>query len=157
MHGVSLSEILIVFAIATIILSGTLPDPQQTLIRANVGESLKIATSAQQALLTTCDSNNAAVVKTNLDAGFFYLPTGTEEDHISRILLGANCSSDEMVIILWTSSTGAETDPVIELVANTPADLTDGNTEIEYTWSCHLIKGDLQHVPAGCQQANRKG
>lgn len=157
LRRISVLEILIVFAIVAIILGGTLPDSKQNQIRAKVVESLKIASTAQEALIETCQSNNKAVVKTNLDAGFFYLPAETEEDYTSRILLGADCSSDNMAVILWTSETGAKTDPVIELVAKAQTLSATEELETTYVWNCHLIQGELQHVPAGCQKLHRGG
>ena len=156
MRGLSILEILIIFAIVSIVLGQTLPDPQHALIRANVSEGLEIASTAQNALIDTCASNDRAIVRTNLDADFFYLPAGTEEDHVSRILLDADCSIDNMVVVLWTTHTGAETDPVIELVARALPDQAVHGIEKSYAWNCHLLKGDLQHVPASCQHIHKE-
>ncbi len=145
MRGVSLVEVIIVFALVSIIFTYALPDVHDQLVRSSVEDSLKLAGPAQDALLKTCNANGAAIVKTNLDAGYFYIPSGTEQDHVNNILLGANCSKGSMFIVIWTTSTGAETDPILELSA-------DGSGA-DRSWTCHTIRGELRHVPSACRNS----
>ena len=144
--GVSLIEIMIVFAVTFIMLASTLPSFIDKVIRAKVNESLSLAEPAKEALLKTCETNGTAVVHNNLEADYFYIPTGTKEDYVDRILLGADCANEFMVIIIWTGSTGAETNPILELS-------TDGAGD--NTWTCRVIQGDLRHVPSTCHNSYR--
>ena len=68
---------------------------------------------------------------------------------MSKILLGADCAKESMVIVIWTSVTGAPTDPILELTAEGP-----GN---EPPWVCRLIRGDLKHVPSECRNSYKTG
>lgn len=142
--GVSLIEVMIAFSVTSILLAATLPSFADKVIRAKVDESLGLAESAKKALIKTCEANATAVVSKNLDANYFYLPTGTKEDYVNRILLGADCASDFMVIVIWTGSTGAKTDPILEFSANGPGD---------ETWTCRVIRGDLRHIPSVCHDS----
>lgn len=146
--GFSLIEVLVVFAVTSIFVAYTLPSPGSISIRAKVAEGLSLVEPAKAALEHTCDSNHQAVVKNNLEAGYFYVPSDTEEDYLDRVLLGADCARKSMVIVVWTGSTGAGTDPVIELTANGP--------DAEQPWTCRLIRGNESHVPADCRAKYRK-
>lgn len=145
--GISMLEVLVVFAITSIALAFTFPAFNDHTVRAKVSESLSMAAPAKEALERTCAKNEQALVHNNLEADFFYVPSGTKQDYINRILLGADCSKNSMVIVIWTGGTGAETDPILELHANGP--------DADEPWSCRLIRGDTRHVPANCQQSYR--
>jgi Tfp pilus assembly protein PilE len=141
--GISLIEVIVVFAVTSVFVAYTLPDLGGLLIRAKVAEGLSLVEPAKAALEQTCESDHQAVVKDNLEAGYFYIPSGTEEDYLDRVQLGADCAKKTMVIVVWTGSTGANTDPVIELTANAPGAIEP--------WTCRLIRGNASHVPADCR------
>jgi hypothetical protein len=145
--GISLIEVLVVFAVTSIFVAYTLPDMGGLSIRAKVAEGLSLVEPAKAALEQTCEIDDHAVVKNNLEAGYFYVPSGTDEDYLDRVLLGADCAKKSMVIVVWTGSTGANTDPVIELTANAP-----GAAE---PWTCRLIRGNASHVPADCRDTDK--
>ena len=135
-------ELMVTFAVTVILLSFAIPaliDPE---IRSRVEVGLSFAGPAQEALLKTCESDEMAVVNSNLDAGYFYIPSGSDEDYLNRILLGADCAKDSLVIVIWTGSTGAPVDPVLELSAN----ISSGDS-----WTCRVITGDMNHVPEACR------
>jgi len=141
--GISLIEVLIVFAVVSIMMTATMPAFRDQVIREKVSKGLTHAASAQEALQRTCESNEQALVRSNLDADYFYIPSGTDEDHVNRILLGADCAKQTMAVVIWTGHTGAKTDPVIEL----SSDLANGPDN----WACRLIVGDFRHVPEDCR------
>jgi len=145
--GISLIEILVVFAITSIALAYTFPALIDQSIRAKVNESISLAEPAKEALEKTCAKNAQATVSNNLEADYFYVPSGTEQDYVNKILLGADCSKKSMVIVIWTGNTGAPTDPIIEMHANGP--------DAAEPWSCRLIRGDERHVPSQCTQSYR--
>lgn len=145
--GISLVEVLIVFAVTSIALAYTFPALIDQSIRAKVNEGLTLAEPAKEALVKTCEKDSQAKVNNNLEADYFYVPSGTEQDYVNRILLGADCSKNSMVIVIWTGNTGAPTDPIIEMHANGP--------DAAEPWSCRLIRGDERHVPSSCKQSYR--
>jgi len=82
MRETRILEILIVFAIVSIVLGWTLPDPAQNLSRSKVDHGLNVTASDREALAST-----------ELYAEFFYLPAGTKKESASPILFGANCDN----------------------------------------------------------------
>jgi hypothetical protein len=147
--GISVIEVMIAFAVTSMLLAYTLPSALEQGIRSRVEIGLSSARPAQQALLNTCQTNDKAMIRNNLDAGYSYIPTGSSEDYMDKILLGADCAKESMVIMIWTSSTGAPTDPVIELTAN---ELSE-----DAAWTCRLIQGDLRYVPSVCHNSYKPG
>lgn len=141
-RGISTLEVLIAFAATAVFVSVSAPLSRDLGVRLRVLESLEILGEAQEALVHTCTNNPEAVVNSNLEAGFLYIPAGNSEDHLSNVLLGADCAKGEMVIHLWTAETGATPDPVIEVSATGH----DGDA-----WVCRLLQGQPQHVPKICR------
>ena len=148
-RGFSIIEVMLAFAVMALTLAFTLPSAFDQKIRDRVETTLEQASSAKQALLRTCEVDAKAMVNSNLQAGYFHIPTGSDEDYTDRILLGADCANDSMVIVIWTSHTGAPTDPVLELTSNQPDDSS--------AWTCRVISGDLRHVPNACQFTHQAG
>ena len=148
-RGFSIIEIMIAFAVMALTLAFTLPSAIDQKIRDRVETTLEQASSAKQALLRTCEVDAKAMVNSNIQAGYSHIPTGSDEDYMDRILLGADCAKDSMVIVIWTSHTGAPTDPVLELTADQPDDSS--------AWTCRVIIGDLRHVPKACQFTYQTG
>ena len=141
-RGLTLIEVLIAFAVTCIFLVMTLPAHRDSLIRDRVAKAISSAEAAKKALIETCASNMNAVVARNRDAGYFYIPSAEAGDYISAIELGADCARKSMIIVIWTGNTGARNDPVITLTA-----IGSGHGE---SWSCHLMEGNLRHVPSIC-------
>ncbi len=144
-RGISLIEVLIVFAVTAIAMAYTFPKLTDQAIRAKVSQGLSMAQTAIEALENTCAENQQAIVHNNLEADFFYVPSKSEDDYLNRVLLGADCASQTMVIVLWTGNTGAALDPIIELSSNGPGDAE--------AWTCRVIRGDTRHVPSDCHAA----
>lgn len=143
--GMSMIEVLIVFAVTSLAVAYSVPRLTDQAILANVVEGLSLAEPAKEALARTCANDQHAIVKNNLDADYFYVPSGSGDDHLNRVLLGADCANQTMVIVIWTGNTGAASDPIIELSS-------DGTDDSE-NWTCRLIHGDTHHVPSDCQTA----
>ena len=143
--GVSIIEGMVTFAVTAIILAFTLPSAFEQNIRDNVDVSLEFASAAKTALQNSCKANQKALISNNIEAGYFYTPSGSGVDHMNKIELGADCAQQSKVIVIWTSNTGAPTDPVLELTAN--------GTRKESSWTCRVIEGDIRYVPSECQGA----
>lgn len=138
-------EVLIVFAVTSLALAYTFPKLTDQAIRAKVSQGLSLAEPAKEALARTCANDQQAIVHNNLEADYFYVPSGSDDDYLNRVLLGADCANQTMVIVIWTVNTGAASDPIIELSSNATDDAND--------WTCRLIHGDTHHVPSDCQTA----
>jgi len=143
--GNSMIEVLIVFAVTSLAVAYSVPKLTDQAIRANVVEGLSLAEPAKEALARICANDQQAIVHNNLDADYFYVPSGSHDDYLNRMQLGADCANQSMVIVIWTGNTGAASDPIIELSSNGSDDADD--------WTCRLIHGDAHHVPSYCQTA----
>lgn len=144
-RGISLLDVAMSFAAVSILVSFTVPTHLDTTVRQRVDLGMALAEDARLALEHTCRSNASAVVSDNLDAGYFYIPSGGANDYARRILLGADCAAREMAIVLWTTHTGAAVDPVLEWAGEVNGE--------EINWTCHLILGDVRHVPGECRNS----
>jgi Tfp pilus assembly protein FimT len=93
MPGTTLLEVLIVFAIVSIMLGWTLPDPTPNLNRYNVKTSNNIAASNQEALSYPIETRGSASVQTGLDQEPVQLPTKTDESEVTGILQADHCEN----------------------------------------------------------------
>lgn len=142
-RGISLLDAAMAFAVCSLLVSFTVPSWFHGKVRERVDIGLALADEARQALEATCVSNPTAVVRDNLDADYFYIPSDSDLDHARKILLGADCAAKKMAVVLWTSHTGAAVDPVVEWAAE--------GTGTETRWTCRLLMGDARHVPGPCR------
>ena len=155
-RGLSLIEVVIVFAITAVLVAATMPNFQDYAIRAKVIEGLDITTAAQDALVRTCMGNESAVVKTNQDAGYLYVPPPSSENFIEKIVLAADCAKKDLIVMVWTGNTGANPEPIIEMSARIPSGVTAESFEEPYYWNCRIIRGDFSHVPSNCRTRYKK-
>lgn len=150
-RSLSLLDVALAFAVCSLLVSFTVPGWFNDKVRQRVDVSMTLADEARLALETTCSSDPYAVVKDNLDADYFYIPSDSTQDHARKILLGADCAERKMAVVLWTSQTGAAVDPVIEWAGE--------GEGAETRWTCRLVAGDARHVPGECREvpANSRG
>lgn len=141
--GISLLDAAMAFAVCSLLVSFTVPSWFHKTVRQRVDVGLAVASEARAALESTCVSRPAAVVRDNLDAGYFYIPAGNEIDHARKVVLGADCAEGKMAVVLWTADTGAAVDPVIEW--------TGAGLGAEASWTCRILLGDSRHVPGECR------
>ena len=155
-RGVSLLEIVIAFAITSILVAATMPNFLDYSVRAKVEEGLMQAIPAQSALVAACMRDNNAIIKDNLQAGYQYVAMDPEKDFVDRVVLAADCGGKQLSVMVWTFGTGAETDPIIEWIAKVPSGVTSEGFEPPYYWNCRLIRGEFAHVPEACRKTYRK-
>lgn len=156
-QGISLLEVIIAFAITSILVAVSMPNFQDYSARARVSEALVQAAPAQNALVRTCLENNQAIVDENSDAGYVYLPGSPEKDFIDRVVLAADCERKKLTVTVWTFNTGAQPNPVIEWTAKVPSGVTSEGFEPPYYWNCRVIRGEFAHLPPECRKRYRKG
>lgn len=156
MRGISLLEVIIAFAITSILVAASMPNFQDYSTRARVSEALLQAVPAQSALVRTCMADEQAVVRENRDAGYSYQPTAPEKDFIDHVELTADCSRKRLSVTVWTFNTGAQPDPIIEWTAKVPSGVTTEGFEPPYYWTCRVIRGDFAHLPPECRKRYRK-
>ena len=154
--GISLLEVVIVFAITAVLVALSMPNFHDYSTRARVVDALEQASPAQAALVRTCTQDNHAVVKNNADAGYVHRRAPQDQDFIDRVVLAADCEQKKLVVMVWTYNTGARLDPVIEWTAEVPSGVTAEGFEAPYGWHCRLIRGDFAHVPQECRKHYRK-
>ena len=155
-RGISLLEVIIVFAITAVLVALSMPNFHDYSTRARVVDALDQARPAQSALVRTCMSDNQAVVKNNADAGYVHHRSSPDRDFIDRVVLAADCEEKKLVVMVWTYNTGAQYDPVIEWTAEVPTGVTTEGFEPPYGWHCRVIRGDYAHVPQECRKHYRK-
>lgn len=134
---------LILLAVMVVIASALYSGYSDRAIRENVEVAIGVSSQGALALQKTCAEDNRAVVRNSMDAGYFYTPSGSSEDYLDRILLGADCSEGTMAVVLWTTLTGADSDPILELSAL--------KSDAGMGWTCFLISGEARHVPKWCR------
>ncbi|NNL03659.1 MAG: hypothetical protein HKO85_00120 [Xanthomonadales bacterium] len=156
MPGISLLEVIIAFAITSILVAVSMPNFKDYTARARVSEALQQAIPAQNALVRTCMENNRAVVSENRDAGYTYRPSLPERDFIDRVELNADCARKRLSVTVWTFNTGASPNPIIEWSAKIPKGVTAEVFEPPYYWTCRVIRGDFAHLPPECRKRYRK-
>ena len=110
-------------------------------VRSHVADVYGISGAITQ--LAGFQDNNYRVSSDDGEFVFKVVPAETEADYLDRILLGADCGRDAMAVVIWTGSTGAATDPVVEWNAQ-----RDGDA---HRWTCRLVAGDIRHVPEECR------
>ncbi len=142
-RGISLIEVLIAFTLTCVFLAATLPAHRDSLIRDRVSASILHSESARKALLKACIRDDQAIVASNRDAGYVHVPPHDSDDYIGQIELSANCADNTLLVVIWTTRTGARMPPVIALSA-------DGSGYGE-SWRCLLVEGDIRHVPSSCR------
>jgi type II secretory pathway pseudopilin PulG len=155
-RGISLLEVMIVFAITCILVAATMPNFQDYNVRARVAEALEQASGAQNALVSACMKDGDAVVRNNQEAGYYHRPGPPDREFVDRVVLAADCASKDLVVMVWTFNTGAQPDPGIEWSAKVPSGVTAEGFEPPYYWNCRVIRGDFAHVPDECRKRYRK-
>lgn len=154
--GISMLEVVIAFAITSILVAATMPNFHDYSVRAKVEEGLSQAIPAQSALVGACMRDPNAIIKDNREAAYQYVVTEPEKDFIDRVVLAADCGAKQLSVTVWTYGTGAETDPIIEWTAKVPSGVMAEGFEPPYYWNCRVILGDFAHVPSECRKTYRK-
>ena len=155
--GISLLEVIIAFAITSVLVAATMPNYQDYTVRARVNEAMmSAAPKAQEALVQTCKKDENAIVTSNRDAGYVYSAPALDENFVDRVTVAADCSEKDLVVMVWTYNTGASPDPIIEWTAKVPSGVTAEGFETPYYWNCRVIRGDFAHVPPECRKRYRK-
>jgi Tfp pilus assembly protein PilE len=155
-RGISLLEVIIVFAITAVLVAISMPNFHDYTTRARVVEALDQAAPAQSALVRACMKDEHAIVDSNADAAYVHRVTNPDHDFIDRVVLAADCGERNLVVMVWTYNTGAQPDPVIEWTAEVPSGVTAEGFEPPYGWHCRLIRGEFAHVPPECRKRYRK-
>ena len=154
--GLSFIEIVIAFAITSVLVAATMPNFQDYAVRAKVIEGLEVTKPAQDALVKTCMADETAVVKSNRDAGYLYMPPPSGDNFIEKVVLAADCSKKDLIVMVWVGNTGANPEPIIEMSAKVPSGVTVESFEEPYYWNCRIIRGDFSHVPSNCRTRYKK-
>ena len=84
-RGISLLEVIIAFAITSVLVAATMPNYHDYTVRARVNEALSLASPAQDALVRTCKKDEKALVTSNQDAGSVYAAPALDQDFIDRV------------------------------------------------------------------------
>lgn len=148
-RGLSLLDAAMAFAVCSLLVSFTVPSWFHGKVRQRVDVGLALVDEARMALESACATDPTAVVRDNLDADYFYIPSDSAADHARKILLGADCTEQKMAVVLWTSHTGAPVDPVVEWAGN--------GLGPDAQWTCRLVVGDERHVPGECRHRDGPG
>lgn len=155
-RGISLLEVIIAFAITSVLVAATMPNYQEYTVRARVSEGMRMALPAQDSLVRACTKNEHAIINNNRDAGYVYTPSAPDKDFVDRVVLAGDCEKKELVVMVWLYNTGGQPDPVIEWTAKVPSGVMTEGFETPYYWNCRIIRGEFAHVPRECRKRYRK-
>lgn len=155
-RGISLLEVIIAFAITSILVAATMPNYQDYTVRARVIEGMRMALPAQDSLVRACTQDEQAIINDNRDAGYVYRPSAPDRDFVDHVVLAGDCKKKELVVMVWLYNTGGQTDPVIEWTAKVPSGVLTEGFEPPYYWNCRIIRGEFAHVPRECRKRYRK-
>ncbi len=154
--GISLLEVMIAFAVTSMLLAATLPNYTDYMIRERVSEGLKLASSAQEALIDACKMDEMAIVSDLFETGYSYNPETPQDVFVEKITIEADCAKKLMGVVVWTGHTGADVDPIIELTADFQPVVVNGESAGQYSWTCRTIRGEYSQVPLDCRKRHRK-
>ena len=136
--GFTLIELIIAVAVITIILAMAIPAFSNHSIRAKIGQSLSVASSAKTSIIFACQDDSTLTNLSKQALGLNFKAT----TYIYNIEIGGDC--DAPTITMTTQATGAQPDPVLTITG----DFT-GDTQ-RMTWLC-VSDGVNAHVPESCQ------
>jgi len=136
--GFTLIELMVMAAVFVIILAMAVPAYSNYLIRAKIGESLSVASSAKTSIIFACQEDPTLTYLSKQATGLKFKAT----KNISNIELGGDC--DAPTITITTKATGAQLDPVLTITGE-----FTGDTQ-RLTWTC-VSDGLNAHVPESCQ------
>jgi type IV pilus assembly protein PilA len=137
-RGFTLINLIIAVAVITIILTMAVPAYSNYSIRAKIGESLSVASSAKTSVIFACQEDPTLTYLSKQAVGINFKAT----KNISNIELGGDC--DAPTITITTKATGAQLDPVLTISGE-----FTGDTQ-RMTWTC-VSDGLNAHVPESCQ------
>lgn len=135
--GISLLEVMIAFAATTVFVAVTAPMTDDLGVRLRVLQSMDVVNQAQEVLQKTCEEDQANSLE--------FDHSTEDNEFVMDLQLSADCANEQMKIVLWTVATGAEQDPIIELIHS--AETAE--------WQCHVLQGKLQHVPQICRHLHQ--
>jgi len=155
-RGISLLEVMIAFAFTTVLLAVTMPHSQDYTIRGRISDGLITLSDSQESLIETCASDPLANFSEGYETVYSSSSSVQEREFVFKALSEADCANRALSIVVWTWNTGADPDPILELTAKFTPDVVNGDAFGQYTWTCRVIRGDLNHVPSGCQKRHRE-
>ena len=156
--GFTLIELMIVIAIIAVVLAIALPVYQDYTIRSKVTEGLSVAAAAKLAVAETCQSDPAASVQSNADAGYSFIESSAPDSYVADVQVLADCASGTMLVGVQTKNTGAQIDPVILLTTNSlfvPVAMLNRRPG-SINWHCWGYAGSKAHLPAGCRMSTKR-
>jgi type IV pilus assembly protein PilA len=134
-QGFTLIELMIVIAIVAILVALAVPAYQDYTIRAKVSECIGSAAPAKLAVSEYWQSEGNVPADDD-EAGI--------ADPWESTTYCSDISWDGTQIQVTTQATGADTDPIVDLVANFS---NLGATD----WDCQPNTGETRHIPSSCR------
>ena len=142
-RGISAVTIIVLILALAVVAAIAIPAWRSHQVSSRIADALKVTDAAKVVVMesATVHGGLAHIKADELN----YSPAATASQYVGHIAI-----ADDGRISLTTRDTGATPDPVLLL---SPSENASDNNSAPISWSCSVVVGDPDLVPASCRTA----
>jgi type IV pilus assembly protein PilA len=142
-RGISVIEIVVLILVLAVVVVIAIPAWRSHQARDRIADAFKITDAAKLVVMEAATVHGGLA---KIKAGELnYSPAAAAGQYVAHITI-----ADDGRITMSTRDTGATPDPVLVL---SPSESSAGNNAAPISWSCSVVVGDPDLVPASCRTA----
>jgi type IV pilus assembly protein PilA len=142
-RGISAIEIIVLILVLAVGVVIAIPAWRSHQARDRIADAFKVTDAAKLVVMEAATVHGGL---TQIKAGELnYSPAAAAGQYVANITI-----ADDGRITMSTRDTGATPDPVLVL---SPSESSAGNNASPISWSCNVVVGDPDLVPASCHTA----